>query len=104
MITNHQIIRVKLKIYIPIIFETRLELNRVGKQKLTHALLPEISAPFFFAFDPAKSPPTIFSFLTTFFTALLKGAEHAIKETRKMINTKSWTKIKLVLQLNLSII
>jgi hypothetical protein len=36
----------------------------------------EISAPFFLALVLASNPPTIFSFLTTFFTALLNGAEH----------------------------
>ena len=37
--------------------------------------LPDLSFfPLFFDFELAKSPPTIFSFLTTLFTALLKGA------------------------------
>jgi hypothetical protein len=39
--------------------------------------LPVLTFFPFFDFELANSPPTIFSFLTTFFTALLNGANHA---------------------------
>jgi hypothetical protein len=39
--------------------------------------LPVLTFFPFFDFELANRPPTIFSFLTTLFTALLNGANHA---------------------------